>query len=568
MNKIIITLKNISIVEIALSLLLVYLYMLGAESFIPDGINKVFILRLQKGILYIGIVALFLLAISSFLFYRIKNYKFRNLEKNKISDFFLILLPLTPIVQYLLLNQDTLSSFGIKYIFLNSFLFSSVIIISIPVILSLLISRIWTLSLSLALLFLFLYMPILALDNSWYDEGSFKIQMLIFLVVSIGSFVLYKFNDFYLKLIIIIFFISNTIFVMISASTKNFSNYKTDNKVSNILNKINLKSKPDIYLLTYDSYVGNETMLQYGIDNSEQEKYLNKNGFKLYPNTYSIAGATISTMTRVLDLSDVCLSNKQAFAGKSNVHNFLRQKGYILGGVMLAEDFWEKKKTVLDYFYPKLLDNGHKIIIKSILKGEFDFDAPAQFAPRDQQQFIKAKRSFMNLDKHPKFLYTHSGPSHSQNSGKCRPNETALFKKRLIIANKEMKEDVETIQKNNPNAIIIINGDHGPYLTGTCTYLSQKEKVSRLDIQDRFGTFLAIKWPKYINPIDGEIKIIQDLFPSIIATLADKNKILEEIKISRKTANVERGRTAGAYIDNGVIVGGINDGEPLFLGKQ
>ena len=564
MNKIIITLKSISIVEITLSLLLVYLYMLGAESFIPDGINKVFILRLQKGILYIGIVALFLLAISSFLFYRIKNYKFRNLEKNKISDFFLILLPLTPIVQYLLLNQDTLSNFGTRYIFLNSFLFSSVIIISIPVILSLLISRIWTLSLSLALLFLFLYMPILALDNSWYDEGSFKIQMLIFLVVTIGSFVLYKFNDFYLKLIIIIFFISNTIFVMISASTKN---YKTDNNVSNILNKISLKSKPDIYLLTYDSYVGNETMLQYGIDNSEQEKYLNKNGFKLYPNTYSTAGATRSTMPRVLDLSDIYLT-KQAFAGKSNLHNFLRQEGYILGGVMLEGYYWEKKKPALDHYYPELLDNGHKIIMKSILKGEFDFDAPAQFAPRDQQQFIKAKRSFMSLNKHPKFLYTHSGPSHSQNSGKCRPNETALFKKRLIIANKEMKEDIETIQKNNPNAIIIINGDHGPYLTGTCTILSQKEKVSRLDIQDRFGTFLAIKWPKYINPIDDEIKIIQDLFPSIIATLADKNKILEEIKISRKTAHGERGRTAGAYIDNGVIIGGINDGEPLFLGKQ
>ena len=42
---------------------------------------------------------------------------------------------------------------------------------------------------------------------------------------------------------------------------------------------------PNIYFLVYDSYVPNETMMNYGIDNSAQEGYLVERGFTLYPHT-------------------------------------------------------------------------------------------------------------------------------------------------------------------------------------------------------------------------------------------------------------------------------------------
>ncbi len=45
---------------------------------------------------------------------------------------------------------------------------------------------------------------------------------------------------------------------------------------------------PGIYLLIYDAYVENETMLGYGIDNLDQQQYLEELGFKIYPDTYSI----------------------------------------------------------------------------------------------------------------------------------------------------------------------------------------------------------------------------------------------------------------------------------------
>jgi len=165
-------------------------------------------------------------------------------------------------------------------------------------------------------------------------------------------------------------------------------------------------------------------------------------------------------------------------------------------------------------------------------------------------------------------MYTHTGPGHSQNSGQCRDNETAIHAKRVRIANKEMKEDVETIIKNDPNAIIIVNGDHGPKLTGNCTRLDnfmKKDEVSRLDIQDRFGAFLAIRWPNTFTVYDKNLTVLQDIFPAIFATLYKDKKIFNVLKVKPLTADGQENRTAGVRIDNGIIKGGINDGELLFI---
>ncbi len=55
----------------------------------------------------------------------------------------------------------------------------------------------------------------------------------------------------------------------------------------------------------YDSYVCSETMAAYGIDNLEQERYLEQQGFEVYPHTYSIGAATLQSMTALLDCSYV-----------------------------------------------------------------------------------------------------------------------------------------------------------------------------------------------------------------------------------------------------------------------
>lgn len=325
--------------------------------------------------------------------------------------------------------------------------------------------------------------------------------------------------------------------------------------------------KPNIYLLIYDAYVGNETMQKYGIDNSKQEKFLTDNGFKIYKGVYSIGSNSKSSMNRVLNMSSIYIDS--AISGDGNVYKFLKSQGYSVGIVMEDRYFYEKTIPDLDFYYPVNVPDGHIVLLHSILAGEFKFDAAKSISHSTRNHYIQEKRKYMTVKGGPRFMYTHVAlPSHSQNSGKCLVNEIDLFRKRLHEANLQMIDDIKTIMKNDPHAIIIVAGDHGPYLTGNCSSLSRgnflsKDKVSRLNIQDRFGTFLAIKWPKsYKNIYDKNITVLQDIFPAVFATLLDNESIFEKLKINPLTDGES---TSGAKVNNKIIMDGINKGEPLFL---
>ena len=568
-------LKKIPYIESLITLIALYLYLYLVNFVSPDGITKVFAIEIQKIILYIVTILILLTAFNKQIVTYFNEFQVSSFDNKKWSDFLLILLPMTPIIQYILLNQEILSIYSSFYVLIVSLIITIIMIISVPIILSPLVPRYIMISLGLSLIFLIFYMPTLALDNTWHKVGNIKKQLLIFIAIFSISTFLYKYNNKFLKILTLSFFIVNTLIILLMPTSKDKVEQQpsSDNPtiVNSILNKIEgipMPTKPDIYLLTYDAYVGNETMLQYGIDNIKQEEYLKSNDFKIYNNIYSIGSHTWSTMLRILHMSDKrSLNIASDIGGNSSIHKILRNSGYNLAGVYKHGGWWRNKKPSLDFYYPSTPNNGHSIIFKSILEGEFHFDADLKFNELNNTSiFIEKKREFMSLDIHPKFMYTHTGPGHSQNSGKCLKNENMLFKKRLDIANKEMRADIKAIEKNNPDALIIICGDHGPYLTENCHNLNKfksKKQISRLDIQDRFGTFLAIKWPKNIKMIDYDITVIQEIFPIILASILDDKTLLKKNRISTKT--IGNSAISGVYVENGIIHGGLNDQEPLFL---
>ena len=115
-----------------------------------------------------------------------------------------------------------------------------------------------------------------------------------------------------------------------------------------------------------------------------------------------------------------------------------------------------------------------------------------------------------------------------------------------------MRGDIEAILGSNRDAIIIINGDHGPYLTKNCTLLKQQqyppETIDRLDIQDRFGAFLAVRWPdSRYEPYD-DITVLQHLFPAVFSYLAEDSTILGT-KSDTAILGRERKRIAGLNVN-------------------
>jgi len=342
-----------------------------------------------------------------------------------------------------------------------------------------------------------------------------------------------------------------------------------DNKLVELVGSKKPLSTPNIYLLVYDAYVINETMLQYGIDNSAQEEYLEALGFELYLHTYSVDACSIGTMSRILNASTEYYGNRRrGVSGDGVVQNLLKSFGYETHGIFPSDYELQGIGSSYDFSFPKAAPSPHKLLVKAIFMGEFRFDV--EFESPSREQFVEYKVStFENVSNKPRFVYMHDNrPGHSQNSGACLPNETERFREKLIQANCQMKQDVETIIQNDSGAIIIVAGDHGPFLTKNCIdtggYYDISE-ISRLDIQDRFGTFLAIKWPTEEFSEYDEITVIQDIFPAIFAYLFEDDELLEA-KIEPNT--FEPLQISGAQVKNGIIYGGINDGEPLFVSRS
>jgi hypothetical protein len=129
-----------------------------------------------------------------------------------------------------------------------------------------------------------------------------------------------------------------------------------------------------------------------------------------------------------------------------------------------------------------------------------------------------------------------------------------------------MKRDIETIAQNDPGAIVVVAGDHGPYLSKNCKRILNdydSNEISRLDIQSRFGTFLAIKWPSEDFSEYDDITVIQDIFPAIFAYLFKDDGLLQAKVESTTLDDV----MAGVSVRDGIIRGGVDDGEPLFVGQ-
>ena len=424
--------------------------------------------------------------------------------------------------------------------------------------------------LGLAFAFSITNMAALSKQFGWHEEGSLKIQVAVFCMVFLVSGLLFHLN-FRKPLYIIcaVYFISTgaiQAFAREDASS-NSALIQADTEIVDLVDSNQPVVTPGIYLLVYDAYVTNETMLSYGIDNRSQELYLEELGFQLYPNAYSVAASSNSTMGRVLNASvDFYGNPRRSASGDGIVQNLLKGLGYKTYGVFSSDYYFRGIAPGYDHSFPSYSSWG-SAFVKAILIGEFRFDIDFDKVPGEQ--FVEQKIEYFSQESEvPKFIFMHSNlPAHSQNSGACLPNEVQLFSDRLAEANLEMRQDVEAIIANDPKAVVIVAGDHGPYLTKNCTETSDLydvSEISRLDIQDRFGTFLAVKWPEENFSDYDDIVVLQDLFPSVFAYIFQDPKLLES-KIDPVT--LETDATSGAAVNNGVINGGINDGEPLFTSR-
>ncbi len=554
-------------------------FLLFISRYLTTGVSYFFILFFLKYLMYLisGLV------ITHFLYYLIflrnKQDKTKFPHTNKkffFNDFILLLLPLIPVVQYIFNNLEIVGFQESLKVLIIFVLLSILYIYIIPLIFSKFGSMRTMMSVGLSFAFTITSMPALSKIFGWYLQGNFLIQLVYFLIVIFIIWTLFsEKTKKILYIVILINFVISSISPFVSQKVEFVpsditNSYENHPLVSSIDGRIPLVS-PNIYFLVYESYVPKETMLGYGIDNSIQEDYLRNQSFKIYPNIYTVGSPTVESMSRVFNASvNFYGYGVRGISGDGLLHNLLKDFGYKTIGLFPDYYMFQGVGSNYNVSYPETKDNELSSSARfslAILSGEFRDKLVIKGENPSHQQYFEAKQKIFNeINGDQVFLYTHSDlPGHAKGLWGCLPNEKASYEEDLKSANLEMRQDVNSIIENDPAAIIIIAGDHGPYLTKNCFKTSEDYNISeidRLDIQDRFSSFLAIRWPAEDYEKFDEISILQDLFPAIFAYMFKDETILEaKIKPEILTTEV----ICGATVKNGIINGGINDGEPLFL---
>ena len=544
-------------------------------SIIPNGATVDFLLR---GLLLVGFVAF----VTNILFFGFwffdKSFKFKKkFELPQVNDFILLIFPMSPVIGYVIINLNYLDFFGLTYVIFITLIFSLIISFFIPILLSYVASFKILMISGLSISFTIFSIPEITQNPSGHFFSSQFVTQGLYLIISfIVLYSLYIFNKKIVYFATIVFFLTGlgaNFFAnsLSKDSVTSQSNNRLKIFLSNEQNNINIKK--NIYILVYESYANQEMLNYYGYNNSKQIEFLVDNGFKIYDGIYSNAAQSLSSTSRILDIKGELSKNERVYtSGNAFGLDVFKVNGYKTFGLFPNPYFFGQYPITWDQYYPKndITKIGSKTILKGIYEGEFRFDVFDN--NYDYNEYLQIKNKFLKSKiEQPTLFYTHNKlPGHSGNSGKCLANENQKYFEGMEKANIEMKTDVKNLIKNNSDSIIVILSDHGPYLTKNCFNLItySKKSINKHDIQDRYGVFLAIYWPKDINPQNFNIEISQDIFPTILGNITSNKKLFDQLKVERKFYDRFTTNLNGINVYNGIINGGKNNGEPLFENRS
>ncbi len=473
----------------------------------------------------------------------------------------LALLPLIPISNYALLNQDLLSLAGNIFFLLPNAILAIGLATVVPSLLSPFVSRRTSLSVGLGLGYLYCMMPTLTRQNAWVEEGSFLTQVTVFGLVAGILFASYAARTQVVYPLVILLFAGNAAYTLWSRSLDMPPDPRAEWAFEAQLGQRPPVRTPDVYLLTYDSYVANELMQEYGLDNHEQEEWLIERGFTIYRNTYSIGPGSKRSMSAMFGLVSEYsyVDRTRVTAGNSAVLRTLKRSGYRTYSVV-NPFFRGPFESQFDEPFFQEDAWGSKLLLEALAAGRFRFDQ--QWVGLDHGLEVDAKRQVMAMTAGPpRFLWNHTGPHHSQRSGRCLPDETERYASRLETANEEMRGDVAAATDSGRTSIIVIHGDHGPFLRGDCAarLAGDPGGVHAADMRDAFGAFLAIRWPE--DHEQSGLKIVQDTFPAVFSHIFDDPEVMEH---RLPPVVPELSLLRGVGIDDGLITAGPDEGKLLF----
>ena len=293
--------------------------------------------------------------------------------------------------------------------------------------------------------------------------------------------------------------------------------------------------KPNVYHIILDEYTDNEILTKkFGYNNEKFLEFLNNNGFYMHDKLFSTFGGTVKELNVILNMEYPkklrwmsedyeSLNNNKVMSIFSNqdysvieTNSMMRWKNFSDVDTKLCYDtnfinseFLDQVlgKSIIRYFLEKYQQDTRRDTVRCT------FDVLNEITLKTDGPKYVFSHVYVP---HPPFLFGPNGenviPDRREISGLQSWENPQGYVNQLIYATNEITVVIKNIVKNDPNAIIIVQGD-----TGTLTGTDISKKTDMKEIYQAHSILYAVRIPDvedsdYMIPVNTYRIIFNNYF--------------------------------------------------------
>ena len=410
-------------------------------------------------------------------------------------------------------------------------------------------------NLSLALIIFLMYMRPVLRDFSTlltgvvgFNVSASVLAVVVFVILAFSAFKLRSHVGRFLVVFLILVF-TNSSYVLYT-----FDDPQVQLESKSISGAITISNKPNIYILVVDGYQSKEGLQVKGLQNFDIGNKLAGKGFVVYSNAFSNYKPSVPSLINFFEIEHHYYHTpsdwSSVLTGDNKLYSMLKSNGY---RTIIAHrtDFFLRGKCESDFCSPAPGKFGQvSFILAETIFYKKDFFKRTKLGRWDyKNNFYKLLGKSMT----PFVVYSHVLlPSHGPKGCDDQQKEIDLYGKELLRANNWLSETIGQIESRDQQALIILLGDHGAFLSDNCTW-GNPDVTSRHTIIDNLGVLMAVRWPdNYDNRYDANIHTLLDLSWYLLQYLS--NDGLDEKAKPASSAFLKSGDKIYKVIQDGIVI--------------
>lgn len=374
------------------------------------------------------------------------------------------------------------------------------------------------------------------------------ILVLFFLFIKKTNHDFIKVN-FFLNILVLMLIVFNIYkFNFVTKQKNAANNFIAETYTSGNITFDKTKEKPNIYYIILDGYANNSVLKKYyNFDNSEFTNSLKQLNFSVCDSAFSNYYYTSQSLASTLNLD--YLKNQNDIGDllpENRVFKIFSENGYkiyhLYSGYAVTSSFTTADSTI----YIDGPNEFEKSLLKfTILRLD---DLIGLFAhQRLTSQFVKMYE-LENVKRVPKFCFLHFVAPHPpyifDRNGKIRTKHQfaehswepkSFYIDQLVYVNKKMEELISTILKNDSNATIIVQSDHGSWLSAAS---SDEVFEARSKILFAYHTSKELSYPLKTSSVNTFRYLFNGLFGCDFKILpnefAGKDELMKDPILTKK----------------------------------